>query len=110
MTRPYQGLSSLERPWERAWVYKIAFIAIQPFSDNRGQKLLGRLRASVHLIRLFSLLAVFSILVFSRKYLGNIMPPSPIFNVGVLQARKVTIFFPGKSNIDNEGGGGVSVK
>ena len=27
-------------------------------------------------------------------------PPSPIFNVGVLQVRKVTIFFPGKSNIE----------
>ena len=31
-------------------------------------------------------------------------PPSPIFNVGVLQAKKVTIFFPGKSNIDKEEG------
>ena len=33
------------------------------------------------------------------KYLGNTMllwPPSPIFNVGVLQVRKVTIFFPWK--------------
>ena len=29
--------------------YKIAFIALRPFSENRGERLLGRLQASVHL-------------------------------------------------------------
>ena len=60
---------------------------------NPGQKLLGRLRASLHFVP-NSICSNYWV-----YYLGNTMlfwaplPPSPIFNVGVLHARKVTIFF-----------------